>query len=202
MRVGSMKKYLKFLMLSTIILGILISESIANMNDLKTSSNEIATIYYSGIELPVGRILLMRKDSHFGAILFTRFWTEKDGKEKYAFYNAYYQEDGTGDFSNENSKSSEGIASELPLRGPFRPFIYQPGDSFIRCGFFKLTWAYRSFVGFMPPDKELGDFGYELAPTAWTEIKDVKIRDRRIKWYRFDKNREKFIISIDNLLGE
>jgi hypothetical protein len=172
------------------------------MNDLKASSNEIATIYYSGIELPAGRILLMRKDSHIGAILFTRFWTEKDGKEKYAIYNAYYQEDGTGDFSNENSKSSEGIASELPLRGPFRPFIYQPGDSFIRCGFFKLTWAYRSFVGFMPPDKELGDFGYELAPTAWTEIKDVKIRDRRIKWYRFDKSREKFIISIDNLLGE
>ena len=196
-----MKKTLIFAMLCMMIISWLSSEGIAGMSNLKLEANEIA-IHHSGIELPAERILLIRKNSHYGAIIFTRFWTEKDGKEKYAAYKVYYQEDGTGDFSNKNVTLSEGVASELPLRGPFRPFIYQPGDSFIKCGPFRLTWAYRSFVGFMPPDKELGDFGFEFAPTPWTDVKNIAIGDPRVKWYRYDENRERVVINIDNLWGD
>jgi len=144
----------------------------------------------------------MRKDFHYFAIAFTRFWTVNNNKEKYAAYKVYHQGDGTGDFSSKNVTVKEGVASELPLRGPFRPFIYQPGDAYVKCGPFRLTWTYKSFVGFMPPDKGLGDFGFELAPTPWTDIKEVDIKDPRVKWYRYDKNRERVFIHIDNLWGK
>jgi hypothetical protein len=193
-----MKKLLLFVTLYTMIISFTTGKGIAGMCDLGIKANEVA-FYYSGIELPAGKILLVRKNSNYGAIIFTRFWTEKDGKEKYAAYNVYYQEDGTGDFSNKNLTLSEGIASELPLRGPFRPFIYQPGDSYIKCGPFKLTWAYKSFVGFMPADKDLGDFGIELAPTKWTDISQVNVFDPRLKWFRYDENRKRINIPVDQL---
>ncbi len=77
-------------------------------------------------------------------------------KRKYAWYETYYQGDGSGDFSNNKVKKIKGRASSLPLRGPFGPFIYQPGDSYINCAHFKLTWNYMAFVGVMPPDKAIG----------------------------------------------
>ena len=39
-----------------------------------------------GIEMPLGRMLLIRKDSKYYAVKFTKLWTEKDGKEQYATY--------------------------------------------------------------------------------------------------------------------
>jgi len=54
----------------------------------------------------------------------------------------------------------------------------------------------------MPPDKELGDFGFEFAPTPWTEVKNIAIGDPRVKWYRYDENRERVVINIDNLWGD
>lgn len=165
---------------------------------LKPKDNEIA-IHYSGIELPLGRMLLIRKGTHCCALRFTRFWTEKNGREEYATYQVYYQCDGSGDFSNKNTTMIEGRASRLPLRGPFHPFLYQPGDPYIRCGPSRLTWQYKTAVGFMPPDKGMGDYGFELAPTPWTDIKEVNINDSRVKWYRYDEKRERLFIPIDKL---
>jgi hypothetical protein len=193
-----MKKPLIFAILSIAIISWSKIEGVAGMANLELKANEVA-IHHSGIELPVERILMIRKNSFYCAIIFTSFWTEKDGKEKYAAYKVYFQEDGTGDFSNKNVALSEGVASEMPLRGPFRPFIYQPGDSYIKCGPFRLTWAYRTFVGFMPPDKELGDFGFELAPTKWTDISQVNVFDPRLKWLRYDENRKRVNIPVDEL---
>jgi len=193
-----MKKIFILLILCLIVL-VSIRESTAAMNDdLETMDNQV-TIYYSGIELPAEKILLVRKNYHYGALKFIRFWTEKDGKEKYATYKGYYQGDGTGDFSNKNVSMSEGKASALPLWGPFRPFIYQPGNSYVKFASFRLTWAYKSFVGFMPPNKGMGDFGFEFAPTPWTDISQVNVFDPRIKWYRYDKKRKDVIIPIDQL---
>jgi hypothetical protein len=193
-----MKKPLIFAILSIAIISWFKIEGIAGMANLELKANEVA-IHHSGIELPVERILLIRKNSFYCAIIFTRFWTEKDGKEKYAAYKVYFQEDGTGDFSNKNVALSEGVASEMPLRGPFRPFIYQPGDSYVKCGPYRLTWAFKTFVGFMPPDKELGDFGFELAPTKWTDISQVNVFDPRLKWLRYDENRKRVNITVDEL---
>jgi hypothetical protein len=162
------------------------------------AANEVV-IHGGGIEVPLERILLVRKDTHYCAVKFTRFWTLKDEEEKYAAYEVYYQGDGSGDFSRINVKKSENIASWFPFKGPFRPFIYQPGDCYVECGPFKLVWGYKKKVGFGAPDKGRGDFGFELAPTPWTHISQVNVFDPRVMWYRDDEKRERAFIPVDKL---
>lgn len=167
---------------------------------LEPKDDEVA-IHCGAIEIPLKRILLIRKDTHYCAVRFTKFWTEKEKreKEKYATYEAYYQSDGSGNFSNKNVTKIDGKASWLPFKGPFRPFIYQPGDSYIKCGPYKLVWEYKKIVGFGPPDKGRGDFGFELAPTPWRDIKEVNVFDPRVKWYKNDEKRKRIFIPIDKL---
>jgi hypothetical protein len=198
-------------------------EGVAGMYDyLEPKANEVL-IGHACIEVPLGNILLVRKDTHYCALKFTRYWTEIDEKQKeknvpyearggidaelarerytkkFAAYEVYYQEDGSADFSRSNVVKSEHIASWLPLKGPFRPFIYQPGNSHVKCGPFRLVWAYKKSVCFIPSGKGEGDFGLELAPTPWTEISQVNVFDPRVKWYRYDEKRERVFIPIDKL---
>jgi hypothetical protein len=211
------------LVLSCIMATMFMGEGITGKEDsLKPKAYEVA-IYFSGVEIPLNRILLIRKDTHYCAVKFTRCWTEIDeermkeygtrmdrggdiadilkdaARKKYAIYEAYYQGDATGNFANKNVKISQGKASWLPLRGPFRPFIYQPGDAHVECGPFKLGWEYKTGVSFIPSGKGMGDFGFELAPTPWTDISQVNVFDPRVKWYRYDEKRERIFIHIDRL---
>lgn len=187
--------------------------------------NEVA-IVFSGVEIPLNRILLIRKDAQYCAIKFTQCWAETDeesmqkyatqiakggdianhfrdiSEKKYAAYESFYQGDGTGNFANNNVEINEGKVSWLPLRGPFRPFIYQPGDTHVKCGSYKLGWEYTTFLSVIPAGKYMGDYGFELAPTPWTDIKEVNIKDQRVKWYRYDEKRERVFIPIDKLWPE
>jgi hypothetical protein len=188
----------------------------------KVKSDEVV-IDSGGIEIPLGYILLIRKDDHCCALKFKRNWTEvdeerkgkfesyvargimdaesaKDAYEKrYSAYVVYYQGDGSADFSRNNVVKQEHVSSWLPLKGPFRPFIYQPGDAHVICGSFKLVWVYKTGVSFIPTGKGLGDYGIALAPTPWTDISEVNVRDPRIKWYRYDEQRKRINIPIDKL---
>ncbi len=200
--------------------------SFAGMYDhLRPKRNEVV-IHFSGVEVPLNRILLIRKDTEYCAVKFIRCWTEIDEKrlkkyakyitqggdmakdfrdaatKKYAIYESYYQKDGMGDFSGKNMQMRQGNASWLPLRGPFRPFIYQPGNAHIKCGPFNLGWQYRTGVSVIPAGKGMGGFGYELAPTPWTDISQVNIFDSRVKWYGYDEKRERTFIPIEKLWDE
>ena len=44
-----------------------------------------------------------------------------------------------------------------------------------------------------------GDYGIELSPTKWEGIQEVNVHDPRLKWYRYDENRESVDIPLDNL---
>jgi hypothetical protein len=121
----------------------------------------------------------------------------KDAEKKFALYESFYQDDGTSDFTNNNVQMINGKASWYPLKGRSRFTLTQPGNPFIKFGPYKLTWQYKTVVGFMPPDEVEGGFGFELAPTPWTDIKEVNINDPRLKWYRYMAGREKVFIPID-----
>jgi hypothetical protein len=187
-----------------------------------TKADEVA-IYHGGVVIPLDRILLVRKDDRYCALKFTRVWTEVDEERmkeyapdiakggdsadhfreiatrKYALYESYFQKGCAGDFSSNSLEIRYGKASWLPLRGPFRPFIYQPGEAYVKCCSFKLVWSYQTGVSFIPSGKYLGDYGIELAPTPWTNIKEVNVWDSRINWYRYDEKRERVFIPIDEL---
>jgi hypothetical protein len=217
------RKVIIFLILfmSPVILTI---ESIAAsaLNPPKPKDNEVE-FYFDGVGNPLKRILLIRKDSNYCAVRFTSYWTEVDeerrkeyakhiaaggevadlfreeSEKKYAIYDSFYQGDGTGDFANKNVQESQGKAYWLPPKGPFRLFIYQPGDPHVKCGPYTLEWRYKTYVSVVPHDKHPEDYGFEIAPTPWTDIKEVNVKDPRIKWYRYDEKRERIFIPIDKL---
>ncbi|MDI6784611.1 MAG: hypothetical protein QME64_11030 [bacterium] len=166
----------------------------------------------SGISIPIKRIILLRKKAQYGAVKFTKFWTKdiknsfytffvgKNAQDVYTTYESYYQEDGSGDFSKKNIKVRKGILSYKPRPGfPPHPLIL--GNSYVRCGQFKLLWYGTDTTAFLffCEDYDKIDYELELAPTKWTNISEVDVFNPRIKWYKYEGYRKNISIPIDKL---
>jgi hypothetical protein len=160
-------------------------------------SNEVQ-IAKVGVIMPLGKILLARKGTAYCAIKFIKFWTGKTEEDFFARYESYYQDDGTGDFSSRNVKYKEAKLSFPKPRGIGR-FAFSFGNRNICCGSLRLQWAGEGSVFFYAEGQDQGDYGIELAPTPWTDISQVNVRDFRIKWYRYDENRKRVNTPIDKL---
>jgi hypothetical protein len=157
------------------------------MGVVEYGDNEML-IAFDGIGMPLGKILLIRKDNQFCAVKFTKFWTENNRTEKYALYEAYHPKDGTTDFSETNLQISERKASYLIPRGPFRPLLKQYGHPRVDCGSLRLIWNYKGYVA-MNEGYESKDEGIELAPTLWTSLSEINLSDSRLMWYKYDERR-------------
>lgn len=172
---------------------------------------EVNDVHISPIGIimrPLGKIILMRKDSEYCAIKFTKSWLENtsegflmfvaSGSDKYAIYESHYQGDKTGDFSKNNLQIvNEKLAFTKP-RGIGR-LSFSFGNQEIKCGAVKLWWGGGGSVHFFSRGQREGDYGIELAPTKWTEISQVNVFDPRLKWYRYDPKRPRVDIPIDKL---
>jgi hypothetical protein len=149
------------------------------------------------IEMPLNKIFLIRNGELYGAVKLTKFRMGTNKKDKYASYICWYQDDGTGDLVSKSVKFEEKEASSK-LFGIGR-FSFNTGNEEIRCGAFRLWWWGKGMIYFFEKGQEFGDYGVELAPTKWSEIKEVNVFDTRLKWIKYDKNRSRTDIPIDNL---
>ncbi len=175
--------------------------------DIRPPGPDEVLIGPNGMIMPLGRILLIRKGSDYGAVKFTKFWTGKKGKteeDRYETYESYYQDDKTGDFSNKNVRFKKDVlSSPYPRWSLFgHPMVLFGVNKQIKCGPISLWWTGRGTVYFFDRFQEEGDYGIELAPTPWTDISQVNVFDPRIKWYRYDGKRKRVIIPIDKLWEE
>ena len=161
---------------------------------------EYVIVSPNAIIMPLGKILLIREDSDYGAIKFIKFWTGKAEDDLYATYESYYQDDKTGVFTNKNVKfTKEELHSPKPSFSLFgHPFAFGIKEE-IRCGPIRLWWSGRGTVYFFKRDQREGDYGIELAPTKWTDISQVNVSDPRLKWYRYDEKRKDTTIPVDQL---
>ncbi len=151
--------------------------------------NEVGIGVY-GASMPLGRILLARKGPEYCALKFTNTWLGETQYDHYTSYEFYYQNDGSGDFSKSTAVSG---TDELffPKVRSFLGVPYQKGaKNTIQCGGIKFKWLYIADISI--------DDG-EFAPTPWTSITDVNVRDPRIQWYRKDKSRKAITVHIDHL---
>jgi hypothetical protein len=155
----------------------------------------------NAVRVPTGAILLVRKNAEYCAIKFTKFWTGSTEEDQYAAYESYYQGDKTGSFSNKNVKFKEGELSRPRLRGMGR-LSFSFGNTDIQCGPIHLEGSGKGWVYFFNRNQDQGDHGIELAPTQWTEISEVNVFDPRLKWYRYDANRQDIRISVDRLWND
>lgn len=148
--------------------------------------NEVA-IGAAAVSMPLGKILLVRRDSEYCALKFIETWLGETRDDHYSSYEFLYQKDGTEDFKNNSAISGIGDL-HYPTVGLFLGFQYLKGSkTTIICGEMKLKWGYIALV-----DIE----NFELAPTPWSSIKDVNVHDPRIQWYRKGKNRKTRIVPI------
>jgi hypothetical protein len=154
------------------------------------------------VQVPQGRILLVRKDSECCAVKFTRFWRGKTEEDYLGSYERYYQSDGSADFTKPNVVFQTDDVSYPRFQG-IDPFIFQIGKKYLRCGSIQLIWLGNGKVTFITPDQHIPrDVGVEIAPTPWISITEANTHDSRIKWYRLAPDRKRAIISIDHLWNQ
>jgi len=173
--------------------------------EMDTSNKDITPIQTddigiapNAVRVPIESILLARKNEEYCAIKFTKFWIGETQEDEYATYEAYYQCDKTGDFTSQNVKFKKGELSRPKLRGIGR-LSFSLGNTDIQCGTFKLFWSGKGWVYFFNSNQNQGDYGIELALTKWTHISQVNVFDPRLKWLRYDENRKRVNIPVDDL---
>ena len=159
-------------------------------NDVHIGPNVVA--------IPLGRILVVRKNTEYCAIKFTEFWTGRTQEDVYARYESYYQGDASGDFARKNVQFKKGKLSFPKPRGIGR-LAFSFGNKNIQCGPIKLFWSGKGSVYFHSDGQAQGDYGIELAPTKWTDISQVNVFDPRLEWYRYDEKRQRVNIPVDRL---
>lgn len=160
------------------------------------------------VNMPLGKILLVRRNSDYCAIKFTKIWSENAtevdsifaarGSDQYAMYDSYYQADKTGDFSKKNVQFKKDKLSFPKPRGIGR-FSFSFGNKDVRCGPFQLFWFGQGWIYFYGSGQKESDYDIELSPTKWTDIGQVNVSEPRLKWYRYDAKRQDTKIAIDEL---
>lgn len=179
-------------------LQILGGEMFAFDQEIKPLNPNDVGIAPNAIRVPLGSILLARREQDYCVIKFNKFWIGETQDDEFATYESYSQEDKTGDFTNKNVKFKQGELSRPRLRGIGR-LSFSFGSTDIQCGPFKLFWSGKGWVYFFNSNQKQGDYGIELAPTKWTHISQVNVFDLRLKWYRYDENRQRVKFPVDQL---
>ena len=198
-----MRKIKKLTTLCLIILFLIEGGKMIIADDLTLSEANDVQIAPNAIGIPLNRILLIRSGNDYGAVKFTQCWTGKTDYDQHAEYESYYQGDKTGNFGTKNvTYRKEEVYYTKPSFSIFGHPVRIGAKKDIRCGPIELWWSgmrCRTFVYYWRHDQREGDYGIELAPTKWTDISQVNVFDPRLKWYRYDKNRQDIIIPVDEL---
>lgn len=143
------------------------------------------------VKMPIGAFLLVRKGFQIGAIRVTSIdsaATEWFGKFT---YESFFQPDGSGSFVAKNVDRRTGELNVQRPKGPGRGiYIYQPGPYKAQVGkwifpFWSPTLMAMSDISFW---SGVGDRGYEFAPTSACNLSEIDVQDKRLKWFRFDRN--------------
>jgi hypothetical protein len=177
---------------------ILRGEMATSDQDTKPLKSDDVGIAPNAIRVPMGIVLLARYKQEYCAIKFTKFWTGKTPDDEYATYESYYQGNKTGNFADKNVKFKTGKLSRPRLRGIGRlSFSFSHTD--IQCGPIKFFWSGRGWVYFFNSSQNQGDYAIELAPTKWSDIPQIDVFDPRLKWYRYDENRQRAKFPVEQL---
>ncbi len=169
---------------------------------MKPHDIEEIVIGSNALKMPLGRVLLIRKDSQYCPVKFTEAWTGKTKFDFWSNYESYYQGDGTGDFSNENVQFTKGQLITRRLVGLGKMFSFPVGrqNYEIKCGPIKLFWdtGWVYFYDVGRPNAADSIIN-EMAPTKWRDNSQVNVFDPRLKWYRYDEYRKHIYIPTDQL---
>ena len=159
----------------------------------------------TGIGPPLGYFALVKLDNAYCALKFeeTAWSKEPDPLYRHALFEWHYQGDGSGDFSRSTAQRGQGKAT-----WKYVPFIgrlsFQTGNVGVDCGDIHISWGGGTGLSFREARKdqtteEAIKRGIRIAPTNWTDIKDVNVFDKRLTWYAYDAKRKDQSVPVDSL---
>ncbi len=166
-----------------------------------------ASILKIGVNSLVGRLLLMRRGSDLCAVRFTKFYRGHDAKPKtwfhsghenfYAEYEWYWP--GTnGDFREPDVETGLETVRQGAIVGLlFLNFGFPLGTDRMKCGSFYSGWFYPTGISFTEGSRY--DYDLELAPTQWTELRQIDQGDPKLIWYRLNEDQPNTFIPLHEL---
>ena len=166
------------------------------------SSDQGFLTWYS-VGAPIGKILLMRKESNLCAVKFTSATRGNDKTRSTTFDSGDESFFGEYDWQQlsllENQTVTLGPSghrrlTQKALKGIGR-LAFQLGDTTVKCGSFALTWGYPTSVSLYAGARR-GNQGIEMAPTRWSDFRDVSLGDPNLKWYGYDEDRKPTYVQI------
>jgi hypothetical protein len=161
-----------------------------------TRADDLATRFVidgGAMKMPIGAFLLVRKGNEIGAIRLISIdptSTEWLGK---SVYESYFQGDSSGSFfSAGNVVRKTGDLNLQHSKGPGRGiYIYKPGPYRAYIGEWSFGFGGPSMMGMTDHSFWKGDYsdhGYEFAPTSACSLSEVDAHNKRLRWFRFDRN--------------
>ncbi len=184
------------------------------LEEREQQAHGAAEIYAMGVGPPLGRLLLMRRGTDLCAVRFTEFHRGQDGtppslfhsgdEEFYAKYHWYYPENEVGSFTGDEVDSGHRELDRQPLVGlMFGRLGFQLGTTKVNCGPFHTNWYYPTMVSFDVIVEEGSiDSGIELAPTKWSTLSEINLKDPALIWYGYNEKQPNIFIPLEDLPGE
>jgi hypothetical protein len=168
-----------------------------------------AIVSYQYIAAPLGRIMLIRDASTICGIRIAKYFRGHDATPGNMFYSGaetFSAEYEWYVFGKENS-SRLGRVERQPTYGYVKTgatwglgrLVLPTGRGFLKCGEISgIRWNYPLYVS-MYLDAGDGRSVVELAPTGWTDFRDVNPANDRLRWYTRDEKRKPFYIPLSDL---
>jgi hypothetical protein len=171
-----------------------------------------AIVAAAGVGVPEGRFVLIRGVGGVTcAVRFTSLLRGRDAKPPTVFSSGaeslsaqadvYRRDDSARDFSSASFQHEHLALSSHALIGIGR-LAFERGTVAIKCGRDRLLWGFPTWLAF--PDRGHtfpGRGPVEMAPTAWTEVSQVKVSDPQLKWLKYDDSRTMSEIPLGELPG-
>jgi hypothetical protein len=153
----------------------------------------------SGVNLPIGRFLLIRKGDQFGALRITQIRPETQSKPTAGEwlgsveYESYFIVKPFDSFSNVANRKHSGELRFGRMKGFGFHYSWQSGNQEAVVGPWKFRFFNQDGMFMTAVDFWNGvdhDSGLEFAPTDITEANRLNPRERELHWYTYDANRD------------
>jgi hypothetical protein len=161
---------------------------------MDTRDDDLATQFIvsaGSVEMPIGAFLLVRKGSEVGAIRLTGLEplsADRFGKSTYESFHA----DSSGSFRGKHANTGEVNLTAPSKKGPV---IVDHTQYRVWIG----KWAFAFSSPIVMGMTENGeDQGYEFAPTSACNVAEIDAHDKRLRWFRFDRD-TKIVLALADL---
>ena len=173
---------------------------VRRLADEKTPNVLIAP---TAIVPPLGYFALVKLDNTYCAVKFIETGSSKEQDYRYAVFEWHYQGDGSGDFSRPSAQHGQDKATwkHIPFIGRLS---FQTGNIGVDCGDVHISWGGGTGLSFREARKDQTTEdaikrGIKIAPTKWTDVKEVNVSDKRLTWYGYDATRKDQSVPVESL---